>query len=133
MANPSPRATLAPSPAEAETVRMPPAPPGSSSADPSANDGPIQLRLYVAGDSPRSHNAILSLRRLDASPLSGRYQLEVIDVLQEPARAEEDHVLATPTLLRLSPGPRRRILGDLTDLDQLVLALSPPPPERARD
>ncbi|MSR35160.1 MAG: circadian clock protein KaiB [Gemmatimonadetes bacterium] len=86
----------------------------------------IQLRLYVAGDSPRSQLAIRSLRRLDGTPLAGRYDLEVVDVHDQPYRAEVDHVLATPTLLRLSPGPCRRILGDMGDLDLLMRNLLPP-------
>jgi circadian clock protein KaiB len=89
-----------------------------------AADDFIQLRLYVAGTSPRSAAALESLRQLEGTPLSGRYRLEVVDVLEHPERAEEDHVLATPTLLRLGPGPRHRILGDLSDLDRLVRALS---------
>ena len=84
----------------------------------------IQLRLYVAGDSPRSQHAIQSLKRLDDTPLGGRFRLEIVDVLEEPERAEVDRVLATPTLLRVEPGPCRRILGDLGDLQQLVYALS---------
>ena len=90
----------------------------------------IQLRLYVAGGSPRSQAALASLRALDRSPLAGRYRLEVVDVLAEPDRAEADHVLATPTLLRVAPGPRHRILGDLSDLDLLVRALSVPTADR---
>jgi circadian clock protein KaiB len=85
----------------------------------------IQLRLYVAGVSPRSEQAIRHLRRLDGTPLAGRYDLEVVDVLREPDRAEADRVMATPTLLRVAPGPSRRILGDLGDLDALVRALAP--------
>jgi circadian clock protein KaiB len=108
---------------------MPPA----SSGSPAAHAEPIHLRLYIAGDSPRSQHAILSLRRLDGTSLAGRYRLEVVDVLQEPAKAEEDHVIATPTLLRISPSPRRRILGDLTELDQLVRALGGGEPRSSAD
>ena len=86
----------------------------------------IQLRLYVSGDSPRSEQAIRHLRRLDGTALAGRYDLEVVDVLQHPERAEADRVLATPTLLRLAPGPSRRILGDLGDLERLLQVLAPP-------
>ena len=85
----------------------------------------IQLRLYVAGDSPRARHAIASLRRLDGTHLAGRYALEVVDVLAEPERAEADRVLATPTLLRVAPPPSRRILGDLGDVDRLLAALLP--------
>jgi circadian clock protein KaiB len=84
----------------------------------------IQLRLYVAGDSPRSRHAIQSLKLLDETSLAGRFRLEVVDVLEHPDRAEADRVLATPMLLRVEPGAARRILGDLSDVEQLVRALS---------
>lgn len=90
---------------------------------PKVTNDPIELRLYIAGDSPRSRLALASVRRLDQSPLAGRIRLEVIDVLDEPARAESDRILATPTLLRLAPAPTRRILGDLASLGRLVSAL----------
>jgi circadian clock protein KaiB len=89
----------------------------------------IQLRLYVSGDSPRSQQAIRHLRRLDATDLAGRYDLEVVDVLERPELAEADRVMATPTLLRISPAPCRRILGDLGDLDRLLQALGPAGPD----
>jgi circadian clock protein KaiB len=85
---------------------------------------PIRLRLYVAGRSPRSLVALRNLERLSESALSGRYELEVVDVLADPARAEVDRILATPTLVKLSPGPQRRILGDLGDVEKLVKSLS---------
>ena len=79
---------------------------------------------------PSSKKALRNLQKLEESALSGRYELVVIDVLAHPARAEEDRVLATPTLLRLSPGPRRRILGDLSDLDVLVRTIAGASPGR---
>ena len=85
----------------------------------------IQLRLYVAGDTPRAQHAISSLRRLEETHLAGRYALEVVDVLAQPERAEADRVLATPTLVRVSPAPSRRLLGDLSDLDRLLSVLVP--------
>src|SRR4051812_11596806 len=99
----------------------PPANPSEPTAG--APHATIELRLYIAGDSPRSRLALASVRRLEDSSLAGRYRLEVIDVLEEPARAEADRILATPTLLRLSPEPAHRILGDLANLDHLVAAL----------
>jgi circadian clock protein KaiB len=93
----------------------------------------IRLRLYVAGDSPRAQHAIRSLSRLDATTLAGRYALEVVDVLEQPERAETDHVLATPTLLRVSPAPTRRILGDLGDLERLLDALGAPQSDQPVD
>jgi circadian clock protein KaiB len=86
----------------------------------------IDLRLYIAGDSPRSRLALHSLQRLLA--VDSGYRLEIVDILDQPGRAEEDHILATPTLLRLSPAPRRRIVGDLGPLEHLMRALGTPQP-----
>lgn len=61
------------------------------------------FRLFVAGDSPRSLRAIENLRRLGEDTLGGRYEMEVVDVLQHPERAEEDRILATPTLVKHAP------------------------------
>ena len=106
---------------------MPPHSPGPD------EDEVVRLRLYVAGDSPRSQIALRNIARLGATPLSGRYQLEVVDVLRDPARAEEDRILATPTLVRLAPIPRHRILGDLADIEQVVHALVTPVLEAPAD
>lgn len=105
------------------------APPPSTTSDTSGPRHRLRLRLYVAGTSPRSAWAVQNVRRLEGSALSGRYDLEVVDVEKEPERAEQDRVLATPTLLKLSPVPVRRIVGDLSDLDRLVAALGSSLPE----
>ena len=103
------------------------------SDDAGTSDRPlVRLRLYVAGESPRSLSALRAVRGLDESALAGRYHLEVVDVLTHPEKAEEDRVLATPTLVRLAPTPRRRILGDLADLEGLVRELGPPPSSNGR-
>ncbi len=73
----------------------------------------FRFELYVAGDAPRSRLAIRALTDLCEEHLPGRYELSVIDVTEHPELAERAHVLATPTLLRLSPTPRVRIIGDL--------------------
>ena len=73
-----------------------------------------RFELYVAGDAPRSRTAVRALRDLCEERLQGRYELDVIDVLARPDRAEHARILATPTLLRLSPAPRVRIVGDLS-------------------
>lgn len=74
----------------------------------------FQFELYVAGNVPRSRTAIRALRDLCEERLRGRYELVVIDVLAHPERAERARILATPTLLKLSPAPRVRIIGDLS-------------------
>jgi len=80
--------------------------------------------LYVAGDTYRSQRAIANLRRLGEERLAGRYELTIVDVRIDPASAERDRILTTPTLVKLSPLPSRRVTGDLTDFEQVVVALS---------
>ena len=83
--------------------------------------------LYVAGDSPRSHQAAANLRRLGEERLGGDYELTIIDVVQDPERAESERILTTPTLVKERPAPVRRVTGDLSDsgLVMLALALAP--------
>jgi circadian clock protein KaiB len=77
--------------------------------------GPHRLRLYVAGSSPRSLRAIDSVRRVCESELAGRYNLEVVDLYQEPHRAIKDQVFAIPTLIKEAPGLIRRMIGDMSE------------------
>ena len=79
-----------------------------------AETGPHQLRLYVAGSSPRSLRAVQNLKRICESELSGRYNLEVVDIYKEPRRAITDQIIAIPTLIKEAPGTLRRIIGDLS-------------------
>jgi circadian clock protein KaiB len=81
------------------------------------------LKLYVAGSTPRAQLAIDNLKRLCESDLSGRYELEIIDVLEHPELAEQDKILATPTLIKQLPPPLRRVIGDLSDSDKVLLGL----------
>ena len=74
----------------------------------------IQLRLYVAGSSPRSLRAVQNVKGMCESQLAGRYVLEVVDIYKEPSRAAEDKILAIPTLIREAPGVCRRITGDMS-------------------
>lgn len=86
-------------------------------------DGPAPtyvLRLYITGTTPRSLRAIANLRQLLAHQEIESYDLEVIDIYQQPAAAAEHQIVAAPTLVKLSPAPIRRIIGDLSD-DQRVL------------
>lgn len=82
-----------------------------------------RLKLYVTGRSGRSVRAIETIERICAEELAGAYELQVIDVLEDPEAAERDRVLATPTLLRELPPPLRRIVGDLHHSDQILLGL----------
>jgi circadian clock protein KaiB len=78
------------------------------------------LRLYITGTTPRSLRAIANLRQLLANQEIESYDLEVIDIYQQPGAAAEHQIVAAPTLVKLSPAPVRRIIGDLSD-DQRVL------------
>jgi circadian clock protein KaiB len=81
------------------------------------------LRLYVAGASERSRQAILRARELCANELHGKYALEVIDIYQQPILARDGQILATPTLVREFPKPVRRLIGNLSNTAGLLLGL----------
>ncbi len=81
------------------------------------------FRLYVAGQGERSQAAETNLRGLCESFLPGRYELEVVDAARRPGLAEEQRILATPTVLRLAPPPQRRVIGDLSDHRRAASAL----------
>ena len=81
------------------------------------------LKLYVTGTSPRAQVAIANLRRICEQELRGQYQLEIIDVLEHPQVAEDDRILATPTLIKQLPPPLRRVIGDLSDKEKVLLGL----------
>ena len=82
-----------------------------------------RLKLYVTGTSPRAQVAIANLRRICEEELHGEYQLEIIDVLEHPQLAEDDKILATPTLIKQLPPPLRRVIGDLSDKEKVLLGL----------
>jgi circadian clock protein KaiB len=86
-------------------------------------DDRLVLRLYVAGDGPNSVAARANLKRLLGSRIPSSYSVEVIDCLVEPLRAIEEGVLVTPTLLRLSPQPRRTVVGSLSESSHVSAAL----------
>jgi circadian clock protein KaiB len=81
------------------------------------------LRLYVAGVTPRSVQAIETIKRICEENLRGRYQLEVIDVHQQPALARGDQIIAVPTLLRKLPFPLRTLIGDMSDERRVLIGL----------
>ena len=83
----------------------------------------ILLRLYITGHTPRSERALTNLRRICEERMPEQYRLEIVDVLEAPQLADEDWIIATPTLIRLSPLPNRRILGDLSDTAKVLLGL----------
>jgi circadian clock protein KaiB len=81
------------------------------------------LKLYIAGKSARAEAAIANLRQLCENELRGLYELEIIDILEQPERAEQAKILATPTLIKQLPPPLRRVIGDLSDKEKLLLGL----------
>lgn len=90
------------------------------------NDHPAQsfvLKLYVTGASPRTKQAIENLQRICEQELRGRYKLDIIDVLEHPQAAEDDRILATPTLIKQLPLPLRRVIGDLSDREKVLFGL----------
>jgi circadian clock protein KaiB len=100
-----------------------------SSADTVAPEAEVwHLRLYVAGQSPKSLRAFANLKDLCDEHLSGRYEIEVIDLVEEPALARADDILAIPTLVRRLPEPLRRIIGDLSNTERVLVGLRIEPP-----
>jgi circadian clock protein KaiB len=81
------------------------------------------LRLFVAGTTPGSTRAVAALRTLCDEHLRGRYELEVVDVYQQPVLARDHQIIAVPTLVKHLPLPIRRILGDLTDRERVLMGL----------
>ncbi len=83
----------------------------------------IRLRLYTAGQTPKSLAAIANLRKICADYLEGRYRLDVIDLTKDPGLARDHQILAIPTLVRDLPVPIRKIIGDLSDTERVVVGL----------
>ena len=81
------------------------------------------LKLYVAGNTPNSMRALKTLRNILDTEFQGVYALKVIDVLKNPQLAEEDKILATPTLAKILPPPVRRIIGNLSDRERVLIGL----------
>jgi circadian clock protein KaiB len=81
------------------------------------------LRLYVAGQTPRSLQALNNLKKICEEHLAGCYRIEIIDLLQQPQLAAGDQILAIPTLVRTIPKPARKILGDLSNVERVLVGL----------
>ncbi|MEA3056391.1 MAG: circadian clock protein KaiB [Actinomycetota bacterium] len=81
------------------------------------------LRLYVAGQTPRSLNAFANLTQLCEEHLPGRHDIETIDLVEDPSRGRDDDILAIPTLVRRLPHPQRKVVGDLSDTPRILAAL----------
>jgi circadian clock protein KaiB len=83
-----------------------------------------KLRLYVAGQTPKSLTAFANLKRICEEHLAGRYQIEVIDLLKQPELAQMDQIIALPTLVRKLPEPIKRIVGDLSNSNRVVVGMN---------
>ena len=92
-----------------------------SAPDPEAE---WKLRLYVAGQTPKSLTAFANLKRICEEHLAGRYQIEVIDLLKQPELAQMDQIIALPTLVRKLPEPIKRIVGDLSNSERVVVGMN---------
>lgn len=86
-------------------------------------DGSYNLRLYVAGKTPKSVTALANLTKICNEHLAGRYRIEVIDLLEHPQLAAGDQILAVPTLVRRLPEPLKRIIGNLSDEERVLVGL----------
>jgi circadian clock protein KaiB len=82
-----------------------------------------QLRLYVAGQTPKSLTAFGNLKKICEEHLSGKYRIEIVDLLENPMLAKGDQILAIPTLVRKLPEPVRKIIGDLSNTDRVLVGL----------
>ncbi len=81
------------------------------------------LRLYIIGSSPRSQQAVTSIKKICEEYLKGRYELEVIDIYQKKTLGKYEQIIAVPTLIKKLPPPLRRIIGDMSDKDRILIGL----------
>lgn len=88
-----------------------------------AEEAFCHLRLYVAGQSPKSLAALTNLRRLCEKHIASRYEIEIVDLLEHPRLAAGDEIVAVPTLVRRLPEPMRKIIGDLSDTERVLVGL----------
>ena len=92
--------------------------------EPDSVNGRYKLRLFVTGSTPRSTRAIANMRKICEENLRGRYDLEVVDVYENPDATRELQIIATPTLVKILPEPLRRIIGDLSDKERVLAGLN---------
>lgn len=115
-------------------MKRPPKRPGSAAAANGATSAAgievWELRLYVAGQTPRSVVAFSNLKRICEEHLAGRYRIEVINLMETPKLARDDQIVAIPTLVRKLPDPIRKIIGDLSDTERALVGLQLKPASR---
>ena len=86
-------------------------------------DETFELRLYVAGQTPKALRAFANLRKICDEHLAGRYSIEVVDLLEDPQLGKGDQILALPTLVRRLPAPIKKIIGDLSNTERVLVGL----------
>ncbi len=91
--------------------------------DEAVEDGHYNLRLYVAGKTPKSVAALSNIQKICEEHLAGRFRIEVVDLLENPQLAAGDQILAVPTLVRRLPPPLKRIIGNLSDSERVLVGL----------
>ena len=101
-----------------------PANPGIEIPPHKAADAEYVLRLYVSGQTPRSVLAIENMRRICTEHISERYTLEIIDIYLHPEACQKEQIIAVPTLLKVLPHPLRRIIGDLSNTEKVLIGLN---------
>jgi len=103
--------------------------PRSKASKERSEAGPMELRLYIAGQTPKSLTALSNLRKICEEHLKGKYQIEIIDLVKSPQLAKGDQILAIPTLVRNLPTPIRKIIGDLSNTERVLVGLDLRPGE----
>ncbi len=101
-----------------------------SSASGEGNERVWTLRLYVAGQTPKCMTAFANLKKICEEHLAGHYRIEIIDLLKDPKLAQGDQILAIPTLVRKLPEPVRKIIGDLSNTERVLVGLDLRPASR---
>lgn len=105
--------------AKSQTTQKPTSPKAEMPAEPELWD----LRLYVAGQTPKSIAALTNLKKICETHMAGQYRIEVVDLLENPTLARDDQILAIPTLVRKLPPPLRKIIGDLSNTERVLVGL----------
>jgi circadian clock protein KaiB len=95
-----------------------------------SGDKKYVLRLYVAGATPRSTEAIVNIKKICEEHLKGRYELEVIDIYQQPVLAKGEQIIAAPTLVKKLPLPLRKFIGSMYDVDRILVGLDLKPKDK---
>jgi circadian clock protein KaiB len=88
-----------------------------------SGDAKYVLRLYITGMTPKSTRAIQNIKKICEENLNGRYELEVIDIYQQPILAKDEQIIAAPTLIKKLPLPLRRLIGDMSDKERILVGL----------